>query len=63
MTTQICKKKTIERGDWADAEIVNEDGTKILLSEMKGMDGNQYLEILETRRILRTRSQRESTQV
>jgi hypothetical protein len=43
-------KKLIERGDWADAEIVNEDGTKILLSEMEGMDEGQYLEILENQK-------------
>ena len=33
-----------------DAEIVNEDGTKTLLSEMKGMDEDQYLEILENQK-------------
>jgi len=43
-------QKMISKGDWLDAEIENEDGTKTLLSEMKDLDEEQYLEILENQK-------------
>ena len=43
-------QKLIERGDWSDAEIVNEDGSKIMLSELKDLDEDRYLEILENQK-------------
>lgn len=42
--------KMIERGDWSDAEIENEDGSTTLLSELKDLDEEQYLEILENQK-------------
>lgn len=43
-------QKLIEKGDWLDAEIENPDGTKIMLSELKDLDEEQYLEILENQK-------------
>lgn len=43
-------QKLIERGEWADAEIVNEDGSKVMLSELKDLDEDRYLEILENQK-------------
>lgn len=43
-------QKLIEKGDWLDAEIENPDGTKIMLSELKDLDEDQYLEILENQK-------------
>ena len=43
-------QKLIEKGDWLDAEIENPDGTKVMLSELKDLDEDQYLEILENQK-------------
>lgn len=46
-------KKLIDKGEWFDAEIENEDGTKVLLSELKDLDEETFLTLIERQKELK----------